>query len=130
MPRVLSGNVELKVSVFIDFSDLVGSSPDGLQFLRQVLLSRSSLVHDKVSYLKGDVLHSPFLCMFELFIACSDEVIAKDVRSKIEHFEVTVNCHKGVQRSPSLLAKSVTALDADTLKPRQRALRAQGWSVQ
>ena len=34
VPGVLSGHVESKVSVFIDFHDLVGSSPDGLQFLR------------------------------------------------------------------------------------------------
>ena len=46
MPRVLSGHVESNVSVFIDFCDLLGSTPDGLQFLRQVLLPRSSLVHD------------------------------------------------------------------------------------
>ena len=46
VPGVLSGNVESEVTMFIDFRDLVGSSPDGLQFLRQVFLPRSSLVHD------------------------------------------------------------------------------------
>ena len=43
---VLPGHVEAKIAVLIDVRNLIGSSPYSLQFLRQLLFPRSSLVHD------------------------------------------------------------------------------------
>ena len=67
---VSSWNVESKVAMLIDIRDLVRSSPDCP---------------------KGDIFVPSLLCTLELFIACSDEVIAENIVSKIKHFEVVVN---------------------------------------
>ena len=73
--RVTSGDVEPEVAVFIDGSNPVWATPDGLQFLSQVLLKGSSLVHDEVSHLKRDVCIPALLCIFELFISGHDKIV-------------------------------------------------------
>ena len=75
MTRVVSGDIEPKVAMFIDSSNLVWSSPDSLQLLTKVLLKESSLIHDEVPHLKFDVCIPVLLYIFGLIVAGYDEVV-------------------------------------------------------
>ena len=72
---VASGDIQSEIAVFIDGCNLVWATPDGLQFLSEVLLEGSSLVHDEVSHLERDVCVPALLCIFELFISGHNKIV-------------------------------------------------------
>ena len=72
---VASGDIQSEIAVFIDGCNVVQATPDGLQFLSEVLFKGSSLVHDEVSHLECDVCVPALLWIFELFVSGHDKIV-------------------------------------------------------
>src|SRR5436853_3865340 len=81
----------MAVAMFVDFGDLVGASPNGLEFVCKALLVGAALVQDLVSRLEGDILVSACLGIPSLLVPAESEGVMGDLLTLVQLFKVVID---------------------------------------
>jgi len=121
VPTVPSRNVKVTVAVVIDASDLVWSSPDGLELVGKSLFEGSALVHYLISHLESDVQISKRLGVSSLLVSSEGKDIVSDLAAKVKVFEVVFDGLRSISAGGRLVLKggdlALAYLDRCSVRP-------------